>query len=513
MRRRVMVASATAMLLAGCSLQPKYVRPAPPVPASWPVGDPYLAQSEATLPIVSYRDIFRDLRLQRIVEQALANNRNLRIAAANIRQARAQFRVARAELFPEIDATGRYSYAKGTVRSGNGAGLNASNTGTTNNGGNGATGISSNGSYFSGNVGISAFELDLFGRVRSLSDAALDRYFATEAAARATRLTLVGDIVDDWLQYGEDQSLLQVARDTAEASQRSVELTRLRVNGGVAPLSDLRQAETVLATAQSDLALQRTLVAQDANGLQLLVGAPVDPTLLPKSLADAIERITEVPPGVSSDVLLRRPDVVQAEYQLRAANAQIGAARAQLFPTISLTGLSGLASSALSSLFTGGAFTFSAGASVAYPIFRAGAGRANVDYSRGVRDAALATYEQSIQTAFREVSDALARRGTIGEQLAADQRNVAAAADTLRLANLSYQGGVQTFLNVLVAQRTLYTAQRTLVQTQLTRGTNLVTLYRVLGGDSLVEGTRTGPVPVTINGSPRPEPVPGRPAP
>lgn len=459
-----------ALLGTGCSMAPKYVQPAAPVPASWPVGDAYLRQSEAGLPILSYRDVFADSHLQAIIEQALANNRDIRIAAANIAAARAQYRINRANILPEVSASAGYTYTD------NG------NSGAAN----GGTGFSSSGSRYTADVGTTAFELDLFGRLRSLSDAALQRYFATEAAARATRLTLVGDIADAWLTYAADQSLLKIAQDTAASAERSVRLTRLRLEGGIAPRTDLRQAEQILATARADVATQTTALAQDVNALQLLVGAPVDPALLPGSIEEAAVTVRELPAGLDSGILLRRPDVVQAEYELRAANAEIGAARAALFPRISLTGLASLASTALSSLFTGGAFSWSAGADVSYSIFNAGGVRAGVAQSKAQRDAALATYEKAIQSAFRDVADGLARRGTIADQLAANRLQAEAAADTYRLTDARYRGGIDNFLSSLDAQRSLYSAQRGYVATQLVGASNLVSLYRALGGDMLV---------------------------
>jgi multidrug efflux system outer membrane protein len=454
-------------LLGACSLAPAYHRPASPVPPSWPVGDAYLAQSERTLPKVSYSDIFRDPRLQQIIGQAMANNRDLRIAAANIVQARAQYRTQRAEILPVIDA----SLSGGYSDTGD-----ASRTGTV------TTGRRAS---FSADIGTTAFEIDLFGRIRSLSDAALNRYFASEAAARATRLTLTGDIADAWLAYAADQSLLAIAAQTVASATKSVELTRRRLEGGIAPRTDLRQAETVLATAQADLAAQRTAIAQDLNALQLLVGAPVDPALLPQSIEEAGTTLAELPAGLDSGILLRRPDVVEAEYQLRAANAEIGAARAELFPRISLTGLAGFASDALSRLFTGGAFGWQGAGTASYSIFRAGAGGANVTASKAQRDALLAAYEKSIQTAFREVADALARRGTIDDQVAANNRLVSAAEDNYRLTEARYRGGIDSFLTSLDAQRSLYTAQRSLVTVRLAKAGNLVALYRALGGDAL----------------------------
>ena len=264
-------------------------------------------------------------------------------------------------------------------------------------------------------------------------------------------------------------------------------LTRARLEGGVSSRIDLAQAEQVLATAQADLAQQTTLVAQDGNALQLLVGQPVEGALLPLTLDDAAAGIQALPAGIDSTVLLRRPDVVEAEYQLRATNAEIGAARAALFPRLSLTGLLGFASTALRTLFTGGAFNYSVSPTASYSIFNAGAGRANVAYSQAQRDAALATYERSIQSAFRETADALARQGTIDAQLTANRRFATAAADTLRLTNARYQGGIDTFLSSLDAQRSYYQAQRTLAATQLVAATNRVALYQALGGDATLE--------------------------
>jgi multidrug efflux system outer membrane protein len=463
-----------ALALTGCSMDPKYVQPAAPVPPSWPAGDAYLANSEAALPTVTYRDIFRDARLQSLIARALTENRDLRLAAANIRAAREQYRIQRAERLPEVSAG-----AGATVSDGQSTGSST--------GGSGAR------TRFTADAGITGFELDLFGRVASLTRAEQNRYFATEAGARATWLTLVGDIADAWLNYAADASLLKIAQDTAGNAENSVRLTRARLEGGIAPRTDLRQAEQVLEGARADLAQQRTALAQDINALQLLVGAPIDPALLPASLDEAAPTIAELPAGIDSSVLLRRPDVVQAEYQLRAANAEIGAARAALFPRISLTGLLGLASNALTGLFSGGGFNWSAGADASYSIFNAGAGRANVRLSEAQREAAVATYERAIQSAFREVADALARRGTITEQLRATQAQATAAADTFRLTEARYRGGIDPFLSSLDAQRSLYSAQRTLVNTRLVQASNLVTLYRTLGGDSLLRATPQGP--------------------
>ena len=501
-----------AILLAGCSMTPAYERPTAVVPPSWPVGDAYLRQSEASLPALTFEQVFTAPGLRTLVQQALVNNRDLRIAAANIRAARAQYRIQRADLLPQVDASARYSYrgtgdgastiavpGTGTGGGGTGTGTGQPGTGTGGTGGTGGTVVTSgrSPSSFSLDLGATAFEIDLFGRIRSLTEAEQNRYFATEAGARATRLTLVGDIAEAWATYGADRSLMAVAEATAASARRSVTLTRARLQGGIAPRTDLRQAEQILATAESDLAEQRTQLAQDINALQLLVGAPIDPRLLPASIDVALPTIANLPAGIDSSILLRRPDVVQAEYELLAANADIGAARAALFPRLSLTGLVGFASDALRTLFTGGAFNYSVAPSLSYPIFRAGAGRAGVEFSKAQRDALLATYERTIQSAFRDVADALARQGTIADQTGAEQANLVAAQDTFRLTEARYRGGIDTFLTSLDAQRSYYSAQRRLVATQLVAATNRVTLYRSLGGDSLLEAGPNGPVPVT----------------
>ena len=465
MRKAVL---ALALLVTGCtSLQPAYVRPDSAILPSWPTGDPYLRQSEATLPAVTYRDIFRDPRLQQLIEQALVNNRDLAVAAANIAAAREQVRIQRASQFPQVDAS---------------AGASATSRSSTN-----ADGSTSRDVSTSYNLGVSpSFEIDLFGRLRSLTDVERNRLFATESASRAVRLALVADIATAWLTYAADASLLNIAEDTVTSAEKSVRLTRLRLEGGIAPRTDLRQSEQILEGAKADAADERTALAQDVNLLQFLVGAPVDRTLLPASIDEASPKIAELPAGLSSYVLLRRPDVVQAEYQLRAANAQIGVARAELFPRISLTGLLGFASSALTSLISGAAFQATAGADVSYTIFNAGAGRANVRLTEAQRQAALASYQRTIQQAFREVADALARRGTTGELIRAREAQRAAASDTYLLSEARYRSGIDNFLASLDAQRSYYSAQRTLVGARLTAATNLVDLYEALGGDSLL---------------------------
>ena len=466
MRQRALVLIATPLLLAGCSLAPKTVLPAPPVPQSWPVGDAYLLQSEAALPILSYQSVLTDPRLQSLVEQSLANNRDLRVAYANVAAARAQARITRAGQFPEIGISGGAGYSDSNGASGSGD--------------------------FSLRGGVTAFELDLFGKLANATEADRNRALATEAASRTVRLALIANLAEAWATCGADRDLLKIAEDTAANARESVRLTKARLDGGVAPRTDLRQAEQILATAEDSIAQQRTALAQDENLIRLLVGGDVDRALLPAGLTEVTPAIATLPAGVSSQILLRRPDVIEAEYGLRAANADIGVARAQLFPSISLTGLLGFASNALSSLFDSGSFSWSAGGDVTAPIFDAGGRRAGVAVSEAQRDAALAEYEGAIQTAFREVADALAVQGTIAERVRAAAANTAAAADTATLTDARYKGGIDSFLTSLDAQRSLYAARRSEIATQLLLVQTRIALFRALGGDSGA-GVETAP--------------------
>lgn len=449
---------AGTLALAGCSLAPKTVLPAPPVPQSWPAGDAGLLQSEAALPLLSYRQVFTDPRLQALTGQALANNRDLRVAYANVAAARAQVRVTRSARFPELGVS---------------AGAGYSDNGTGNGSGD-----------FSLRGGITGFEIDLFGRLANATEADRNRALGTEAASRTVRLALIANLAEAWATYGADRDLLKIAEDTAANARESVRLTRARLDGGVAPRTDLRQAEQILATAEDSIAQQRTALAQDENLIRLLVGGDVDRALLPASLTEVTPSVVALPAGVSSEILLRRPDVIEAEYRLRAANADIGVARARLFPSISLTGLLGFASNALSGLFDSGSFSWSAGGDATATIFDAGGRRAGVAVSEAQRDAALAGYEGAIQTAFREVADALAVQGTISERVRAAAANSAAASDTATLADARYRGGVDSFLSSLDAQRSLYSARRSEIGTQLLLVSTRIALFRALGGDS-----------------------------
>jgi len=332
--------------------------------------------------------------------------------------------------------------------------------------------------------GITGFELDLFGRLANATEADRNRALATEAASRTVRLALIADLAGAWAAYGADRDLLAIAEDTAANAREAVRLTRARLDGGIAPRTDLRQAEQILATAEDSIAQQKTALAQDENAIRLLVGGDVDRALLPATLVEASAGIAAPPAGVRSEILLRRPDVIEAEYRLRAANADIGAARARLFPAISLTGLVGFASDALSGLFNGGAFNWSAGADASASIFDFGGRRAGVAVSEAQRDAALSSYEGAIQTAFRDVADALAVQGTIAERVRAAAANSEATADTAALTEARYRGGVDSFLSSLDAQRSLYSARRSETATRLLLAQTRIALFRALGGDS-----------------------------
>lgn len=456
---RLMTGMLPAIALGACSMAPKYVQPAAPVPTSWPVGDSYLTQSEAALPLVSYKDIFRDARLQSLVEQALVNNRDLRVAAANVAAARAQVRVTRANQFPAV-------------------GISGSATDSETGGGFGRNGMN-----YSLQGGISSFELDLFGRLANATQSQRDTALATEASARTVRLGLVADLAQAWATYAADADLLKVAQNTAANAKDSVRLSSARLKGGIAARTELRQAEQVLETANGDVASHTAALAQDVNAIRLLVGADFDTALLPAGIDEVNASLGELPAGTSTQVLLRRPDVVQAEYQLRAANADIGVARAQLFPTISLSALIGFASQSLSSLFDAASRTTTLGADGSWSVFNAGGRSANVQVTKAQRDAALATYEKAIQSAFQETADALADQGTLAERLRAASAFTNAAQDTATLTEATYRRGIVSSLDNLDAQRSLYSARQAEIAVRLAQANNRITLYRVLGGD------------------------------
>ena len=490
LRLHPLLALAAGTALAGCNLAPTYVRPAGAVPAALPQGGVYPAAATDARDItrIGWRDFFIDDRLRQVIQRGLDNNQDLALAAANVLQARAQFRVQRADLVPTTAATGSATYTNNVFGASGATTGNATAGGAVGGGaGTGATGGAvgtgaTNLEIYSANVGFSAFELDLFGRVRNLGKAALERYFASEEAQRSARISLVAEIATAWLTIASDEDQLALSQQTLKTFEETLRLTTAQFRIGVASELESRQAETNYQAARNDIAVLRTRIAQDRNALDLLVGQPVEPALLPAALGDARAALEALPTDLSSTVLLRRPDVLGAEHQLIAQNANIGAARAAFFPTISLTAALGTISTALSGLFGGGGFTYSAGPAVSLPLFDGGRNKGNLDYARASQQAAVATYRKTVQTAFREAADALAQRGTIDEQIAAQSARANAAQVAARLSDARYRAGVDSFLTSLDAQRTAYAAQQQLVTTRFARGGNLVELYRALGG-------------------------------
>ncbi|WP_171009502.1 efflux transporter outer membrane subunit [Sphingomonas sp. 2SG] len=522
MTSKILLGLLGATALAGCNLAPKYVRPVGEVPAALPQGGVYAAAATDAPDVtkIGWRDFFTDERLRNTIALGLENNRDLRVAAANVLQARAQYRIQRADLVPQttLSASGTYTNniqgaasTLGGAASG-GTGTGGTGTGGTGTGGTGTGGTgsnagggtagtvgssSSNFEFYSVNAGFSAFELDLFGRVRNLNRAALEQYFATEEAQRSTRISLIAEIATAWLTLASDQDQLAISQRSLASFAQSLELTRAQFRIGVASELEARQAETTYQGARNDIAVLKTRVAQDKNALDLLVGAPVAAPLLPQGLGNGDAALQVLPAGLASDVLLRRPDVLQAEHQLIAQNANIGAARAALFPRISLTATLGTISTALSGLFAGGSFTYTGAPSVSLPLFDGGRLRGNVDLARAQQQSAVSTYEKTVQTAFREVADALAQRGTIDEQVAAQTARVEAANVALRISDARYRAGVESFLTTLDSQRTAYAAQQQLVTTRLNRGSNLVEVYRSLGGGLDVDDPQVRPASTT----------------
>jgi multidrug efflux system outer membrane protein len=472
--------AAVAALLGACTLEPQYHRPASPVP---PLEGGAAGGTAAA--DIGWREFFPDPQLQQLIALALVDNRDLRVAVLNVQSAQAQYRIQRAQLFPTVNASATeqaegipISVVEGQIP-----------PGVLGGGGGGGKaivlpdGITTH-TYDVG-VGFTNYELDLFGRIRSLSHAALQQYFSSGETRRSVQLTLVAEIATAYVTVLADQTLLNITRDTLKSQQDSYGLTQKLFNGGTSTELALRQAETTVDTAQANLAQYNRQLAQDRDALQLLLGAPIPEGIDFSRGLDRGNMVAELEEGIPSDVLLRRPDVLAAEHQLMAANAQIGAARAAFLPAITLTGSFGTESTQLSGLFKSGsrAWTFSPDISV--PIFAGGANVANLQATKLARDTAVAQYEKAIQTAFREVADALVARGTLDDQLAAQQALVTASDKAYRLADMRYRGGVDSYLNALVAQVSLYSAQQQLQTVRLLRLQNLATLYKALGGGLL----------------------------
>ena len=468
---RALTASVIAMLLvAGCTLEPKYHRPAAPVPQSFPDGEAYRASALAPTAAkaaadIGWREFFTNPRLQKLIDLTLANNRDLRVAALNVEAQRAQYRIQRADLLPTISATASES-AQSVPPYLNSPGLP----------------IPSVIRQYTVGVGFTSYELDVFGRIRSLTHQQLEQYFGYEETRRSTQISLVAEVADDYLTLLADHELLRITQETLRSDTESYTLTQRMVEAGQATDLDLRQAESAVDTARANLAQYTRQVAQDGNALQLLVGAPLPLELGEGPRLEAQSFVEELPAGVPSDLLERRPDILSAEHNLRAANANIGAARAAFFPSVSLTGLFGTSSAQLSGLFDNGSKYWSFNPQISVPIFAAGANVANLDLAKVQKKVQVAQYEKAIQTAFREVADALAARGTLQQQLAAQRALVDSAGASYKLSEMRFHNGVDAYLTVLDSQRTLYSAQQGLVSVELTRLENLVSLYKALGG-------------------------------
>lgn len=456
-----------AALAAGCSLAPRYERPPAPVSPSWPAppAGPATPALEGAVPAaeLGWRDVFDDARLQALIELALANNRDLRVAALNVDLARARYGIQRSALLPEVDASA--SYARERVPADQSPTLAPLNYGA-----------------WTVGVGVTAYELDLFGRVRSLKEAALEQFFATEEARRATHLALVAAVVEQDLAVRALDEQIALARSTADLVQSSLDLTRRKFDVGQASELDVRTAEAQLHAARVNLAAATQQRAQAENALVLLVGSPLPPDLPSPKAIEAPDLLAQLPPGLPSDLLQRRPDILAAEHSLEAANASIGAARAAFFPSISLTAFGGFSSLELSTLFDKASGMWSFVPRINLPIFTGGRNSANLDAAEVSKSIEVARYEKAIQGAFREVADALASRGPLEDQVEAQAGRVAADQRRYELSRMRYDKGVDSYLVVLTAQEDLYAAQRLLIQARLARLVNLVDLYRVLGG-------------------------------
>lgn len=466
------IAALTAFaLMGGCALSPAYQRPAAPVESAFPAGDAYGPTSTAYVggaaADIGWRELFQDPVLQALIESALDNNRDIRIAALNVETARATYRVRRADLLPKVD----------------GVATSTSQRTPSDLAPPGSPEISR---AYQASGAVSAWELDLWGRIRSLNDQALAAYLAQEETRLSAQLSLIAEVANAYLTLRADQAMLRLAEAAVETRRRSYALTRERTEAGEAGRPDMYQAEAALRGAEADRAAYRRQAARDRNALVLLVGRPLSPELTGSldaadSLPDDLG-VADLPPGLPSDLLTRRPDIRAAEQVLRAANANIGAARAAFFPTVSLTGSVGSASSDLDNLFSSGAQAWSFLPQITAPIFRGGALRADLDRAHLLKQIEIARYERTIQVAFREVADGLAGQATLRDQILAERLQVDASRTALDLAEQRFREGEDNYLVVLEAQRSLYGAQQELIQARLMRLSNLVDLYKALGG-------------------------------
>ena len=456
MNKTLGLALAIALAGTGCAtLEPRLPEAQPQIPQSWPVPENGITPSATAVGEVGWRDVLVDPRLERVVAQALENNRDLRVAMLNVERARAQYRIQRAERVPAVGA----------------------NVAMERTGGDAPTTDS-----FTASAGLASFELDLFGRVRNLSEAALQQYFAQEENRRAAQISLISTVANAWMALAADQSLLAIAEDTLRAQEASLRLTERRHELGAVSGLVLAQAQTQVETARADQARYRGQVEQDRHALDLLAGSPVPAGDLPQGFDDGLVAMTALPGGVPSDLLLRRPDIQASEHALRSANANIGAARAAFFPSIKLTGAAGSMSGEFSSLFDGGTRFWRFAPQISIPIFQGGALKANLGVATANRDIALANYEKAIQTGFREVADAISLSRTLADQRAAAERLLTAAQRAEQLSKARYDAGYDSYLTLLDAQRTRYAAQQGLVAARLAEQANRMTLYSAMGG-------------------------------
>lgn len=453
------------LCLSSCGLEPKYIRPSAPIPSQWPDCESCnnMWQSGAAAADIKWQDFFADQQLQKVIALALKNNRDLRVAALNIEKMMALYQIQRSELFPNVGAVTGWSKQRQLF-----SGLSGTDQIITT-------------ERYNISLGISSWELDFLGRIRSLKDQALEQFLATREAQRSAQISLIAEVANAWLTLAADKEQLRLSRDTLSTQQAVYALIKQRLDAGLSSELDLRQAQTQMDAARVDVARYTAQVALDENALTLLVGSPVPVELLPAELG-TVTALKDITPGLPSEVLLRRPDILQAENLLKGANANIGAARADLFPRITLATNVGVMSSELSRLFKPGSDTWNFVPQIVMPIFNAGSTMASLKVAKIDRDIAVAQYEKAIQTAFREVADVLAQRGAVGYQMEAQQSLVDATTQSYRLSDARYKGGIDSYLSVLDAQRSLYGARQGLITIRLARLINLVTLYKVLGG-------------------------------
>ncbi|MDR1010189.1 MAG: efflux transporter outer membrane subunit [Opitutaceae bacterium] len=460
MKTKTLTLGAAALLLGGCNMAPKYEQPPLPTDAQYAGA---AAGNAAAARDVAWQDFFGDPRLKAIIDLTLENNRDLRVAALRVEQAAAQYRIERAALLPTVAASGAYSRSRTPAEFS-------------------MTGRPSTGSQFTVGAGLASYEIDFFGRVRNLKAAALESYLATEEARRSATLSLIAGVASQYLAERALDEQLAIAQNTLKLVGDSRDLIKRMFDAGAGSELDLKTAETQVHGTQASVADIKRQLAQARNALVLLAGAPLPADLPAPRPLDGQDLIGDLPAGVPSDLLTRRPDILQAEHALRSANASIGAARAAFFPSISLTGSGGFGSVELDNLFKSGSFMWSFSPGINVPIFTGGKLRANLEITKASQKIMLAQYEKSIQTAFSEVSDALAARATYVEQIEAQQLRVAAEQRRYALSDLRYKEGVDSYLTVITAQQSLFAAQQALVQARFSQLTNLVSLYKSLGG-------------------------------